>query len=119
MLRKLLKNSFLILVWLGLWAAAAALVNRTLLLPSPLETAGAFASLAESGVRLAAALSVSRILSGLRWALPPAARWPCCPPGLPGWRFAALSVVNQRPSRRSFCCARVDCTSGVPVSPRS
>ncbi len=120
MLRKLLKNSFLILVWLGLWAAAAALVNQTLLLPSPLETARAFASLAESGAFwLAAALSMSRILSGFALGVAAGSALAVLSARSPwGQAFFSplLSVVKSTPVASFILLALVWIrTSGVPV----
>lgn len=118
--RNLLRKALVALLWLLIWAAVAAGMGQSLLLPSPLETGRALAALVRQGrFWLAVGASVLRILSGfalgvaigvLLAALTSRFRW---------WRdfFAPfLSVVKATPVASFIMLAlvwlRVD---GVPV----
>lgn len=64
-LRATLFKALTAAIWLGCWAAASAAVGQTLLLPSPLETAGALATFVrQSAFWISSLLSVGRIFCG-------------------------------------------------------
>ncbi len=63
--KKALQNTLVALIWLGIWAVAAACVGQTLLLPSPAAVASSLWDLAQRGAFwLSALLSVWRVFLG-------------------------------------------------------
>lgn len=68
--KSLLRGLGVLLFWLGLWALLARLVDRELLLPSPLRVLARFLALAGTAeFWLTAALSILRVLSGVAGGL--------------------------------------------------
>lgn len=117
---KLLRKAAIALLWIGLWAAVAAWIGQTLLLPSPLQTGRALISLlAQSTFWKAVGLSVLRILIGFLLGIAVGALLAVITCRFLWWRdfFAPfLSVIKATPVASFIMLALVWIrTGGVPV----
>lgn len=118
--RNLARKLLIAILWLGIWAAAAQIVGKTLLLPSPLETLRALWQLGvTSAFWLAVGSSVLRILAGFALGLAVGALLAALTSRYRWWRdfFAPfLSVVKATPVASFIILALVWIrTNGVPV----
>ena len=118
--RKLLRGLIIALLWLGIWQVAALAVNQPLLLPGPLQTAGALGKLLGQGAFWASVgSSILRIVSGFLLGIAVGCLLAMVTARFPWWRafFAPLlSIVKATPVASFIMLALVWIrTNGVPV----
>lgn len=120
MLHKLLRKTAIAVLWLGIWAVAAAMVGQPILLPSPIATLQALGTLATKGTFWASVgVSMLRILGGFSLGILVGVPMAALTARFPWWRdfFAPLlAVVKATPVASFIILALVWIkVNGVPV----